>query len=524
MSGKRVAIGADHGGYEDKKKIAQFLKSKGYQVIDVGTTSAEAADYPVYGFRVAEAVGRGHADIGVLLCRSGNGMSMAANKVPGVRAAIAGTTKLASLAREHNDANVLVVGSDYIEEPVEKVLDAFLAAKPEDGRHERRVNMIKKYDQTQHSSLATYQLIAHGQSPWLDDISDMLIRSGELKRMVEHEGLRGLTSNPTIFEKAINGGEGRYRQELHQMKQKGATVEEAYETFTSEDIGAAADILRPVYDETGGDDGFVSLELPPSLSYDEEGSVKEAIRLFKLLNRPNVMIKVPGTTEGIRAFRRLTAEGVNINVTLIFSRVFYNDIARAYIDGLRDRLKKGGDITRIRSVASVFVSRIDSAVDKRLEELKSKEHSAGGTEIIDQLVHQIAIANTKLIYRDFKKIFHGGEFDDLAEKAAAVQRPLWGSTSTKNPNLRDTLYVEELVGPETVNTIPLPTFKALIDHGRIRGNTLEEDVATAEAKIEQLRSLGIEIEDVCMELQKAGVKSFADSFDQLIDAVKKALV
>lgn len=383
--------------------------------------------------------------------------------------------------------------------------------------------MIKKYDATVSSPLATHQLVAHGQSPWIDDISDMLMSSGELKRMIDEDGLRGMTSNPTIFEKAIDSGEGRYKGDLAKMKKEGVKAEDAYERITTEDIGRAADILRPVFDETGGDDGFVSLEVLPSLASDEEGTVREATHLFKKLNRPNVMIKVPATPEGVRAFRRLTAAGININVTLLFSQKFYNDIAHAYVAGLTDRRKAGGDITKLRSVASVFVSRIDTAVDKKFEALKAKEKDPAKLKLIDALSYTVAIANTRLIYADFKKIFHGPEFAELASLGAAVQRPLWGSTSMKNPKLRDTLYVEELVGPETVNTIPMATFKAMLDHGRVRGNTVEENVSDAANKIVQLRSLGIEIEDVCSELLKAGLKSFSESFDQLFAAIKNAL-
>ncbi len=518
-----IAIGADHGGYDDKTKLCRHLKERGYRVIDMGTVNGDATDYPIYGFRVAEAVERGQAQFGVLLCRSGNGMAMAANKVRGVRAAIATNVKLAQLARQHNDANVLIMGSDFMEHPTEEVLDAFLEAAPEDGRHARRVDLIKQYDKTLSSNLPTHQLAAFGQSPWMDDISDTLIASGELKRWVEEKGIRGLTSNPSIFDKAISGGQGRYSAELAKMSKAGVSTEDAYEKLTTEDIASAADILRPLYDATGGDDGFVSLEVLPAYAYDEEKTVSEAARLFKLLNRPNIMIKVPGTVEGIRSFRRLTAEGININVTLIFSRKFYNDIARAYVAGLKDRRAAGKEVARIRSVASVFVSRIDTSVDKTLAEMKTKDTDPARIASIDSLLHQIAIANTRLIYDDFKTIFYGEEFAALAEAGAAPQRPLWGSTSAKDPAMRDVVYVEELVGPLTVNTIPLSTLNAILDHGKIRADSLSEDVTGAKKKLENLSSLGINLEGVCMDLQKAGVKAFADSFDHLFGTIKTAL-
>lgn len=520
MSPLRIALGADHGGFELKSRLIGYLKERGYQIIDVGACGAEASDYPVFGFRVAEAVSWGLADRGVLLCRSGNGMSMAANRVEGVRAAIANTVVLAKLAREHNEANVLVLGSDYMEDPAETVLEAFLSARPEGGRHERRVDIIRAYDRMRSSNNALDRIALLGQSPWLDDISDTLIASGDLKRLIDEAGIRGLTSNPSIFEKAINSGQGRYAADLAALRETGASAEDAYEKLTLEDIAAAADLLRPLYDRTGGDDGFVSLEVLPAYAYDEETTVVEALRLFNALMRPNVMIKVPGTKEGIRAFRRLTAAGVNINVTLIFSRSFYREIAEAYIEGLEVRLGQGEDVSHIRSVASVFVSRIDTSVDKALGGMIEKRDRA---ELAQGLIHRIAIDNTRMIYDDFRNIFFGARFARLAAAGASMQRPLWGSTSVKDPKLRDTLYAEELVGPYTVNTLPMATVEGLLDHGNIRGATLLEDIDAAKSRLAQLEKLGIDLEAVCLDLQKVGVKSFADAFDKLFDSIKQAL-
>lgn len=545
-----IALGADHGGFEAKKSLIAFLRDNDYRVIDTGACDAEASDYPVFAFRVAEAVSRGQAHLGILLCRSGNGMSMAANRVRGVRAALAHTAELARLARTHNDANILIVGADHLTDSPEEILIAFLESEFEGGRHARRVDIIREYDQMLHSALPTHRLVVAGQSPWLDDISDMLLTSGQLDDLLA-QGVRGVTSNPSIFEKAINSGEGRYRAELARMKNEGVTPEEAYERLTTDDIRAACDRLRPIYDRTGGDDGYVSLEVLPEYAYDEETSLNEARRLFDLVERPNLMIKIPGTPEGIRAFRRATADGINVNVTLLFSRANYRAVARAYIDGLSDRLRAGKDVSRIRSVASVFVSRIDSAVDQRLEDI--------GSEAARGLLHHAGIDNTRLIYADFREIFYGGamngdlvngasaagapaaipgdpdsaeaelnaaaaeRFAELAAAGAAVQRPLWGSTSTKNPNLPDTLYAEELVGPQTVNTLPLKTLLALIDHGRVRGNTIEEDLTGARRRTKELAALGIDINDVCDQLQRDGVAAFADSFNTLFASISSAL-
>ncbi len=382
---------------------------------------------------------------------------------------------------------------------------------------------MSKNNPTLSVTLPTHQLLARGQSPWLDDISDQLIASGELKVLIEEKGIRGVTSNPTIFEKAINSAQGRYPGQLRQLRESGATAIDAYERLTLEDIQATADLLYPVYRETDGNDGFVSLEVLPAYAYDEEKSVQEARRLFETLGRPNIMIKVPGTREGIRAFRRLTTAGVNINVTLIFSRRFYQDIAHAYIQGLKDRLIQGEDITRVRSVASVFVSRIDTAVDKKLEQMRPTQTDPAGKQLIQDLLHTIGIANVRLIYHDFQSIFSGDSFSELTSLGAAAQRPLWGSTSTKNSKLRDVLYVEELVASQTVNTLPRKTLDAFLDHGHVRGSTLENEVDEARQRIESLSRLGINLEEVCADLQKAGVQSFADSFEKLFASLEAAL-
>src|SRR6266702_2772391 len=313
------------------------------------------------------------------------------------------------------------------------------------------------------------QLESLGQSIWLDMIQRSMLRSGELKRMIEDAGLGGLTSNPTIFEKAI-GHSPDYDEQISRVAKGGATRDEVYEAVVIEDIAAAADLFRPTYDRLQGADGFVSLEVSPLLAHDTERTLQEARRLHGKLKRPNVMIKVPATPEGLPAIEQLISEGINVNVTLIFSVDVYNKVAEAYIHGLERREQAGKPLTGIGSVASFFVSRIDTAVDKELQ----KKIDAGNPGAKD-LIGKAAIANAKLAYESFEKIFGGDRFAKLKAKGARVQRPLWASTSTKNPAYSDVMYVEALIGPDTVDTAPKATIEAYVDHGRPQV-TLTQDV------------------------------------------------
>src|SRR5688500_5453110 len=312
------------------------------------------------------------------------------------------------------------------------------------------------------------ELLNHGQSVWLDFISRQLIQSGELKRLVEEDALRGVTSNPTIFEKAI-GGSSDYDDTLRKMlaRDPKTSVGVLYERVAIEDIQAAADVLRPVYDQSGGDDGYVSLEVSPHLARDTQATIAEAKRLNASVNRPNVMIKVPGTAEGIPAIEELIAGGINVNVTLMFSMAHYEAVAQAYIKGLQ----RCADPAKVASVASFFVSRVDTMVDGELERL--------GTPEAKSLLGKIAIGNSKVVYQRFREIFHGEGFVALRQRGARVQRPLWASTGTKNPNYSDVLYVENLIGPETVNTLPVETLHAFKDHGPVSAATARQLLAAA---------------------------------------------
>jgi transaldolase/glucose-6-phosphate isomerase len=354
------------------------------------------------------------------------------------------------------------------------------------------------------------ELLGQGQSVWLDYISRQLLRSGELKRMVEEDGIRGVTSNPTIFEKAMVGSgdyENQFRERRAQEPQM--QVGKLYEALAIADIQAAADVLRPVHEATGGEDGYVSLEVSPHLAHDTAGTIAEARRLRAAVARDNLMIKVPATAEGIPAIEQLIAEGVNVNITLMFSMAHYEAVARAYIKGL----ERAVEPAKVASVASFFVSRVDTMVDRMLESLGTSEAKA--------LQGKIAIANSKLVYKRFEEIFHGEGFVALRRRGARVQRPLWASTGTKNPAYSDVLYVENLIGRETVNTLPMETLRAFADHGRVPAQTIKESLDDAAAALERLNALAIDLDAVAERLQKDGVKAFADSFDQLMAALER---
>jgi len=365
------------------------------------------------------------------------------------------------------------------------------------------------------------ELLKFGQSVWLDYIRRNLLTSGELKRLIEEDGLRGMTSNPSIFEKAIAGSTD-YTDFLNSLKSRTDLDAKArYELLAIRDIQDAADMLRPVYDSSNWKDGFVSLEVSPYLARDTQGTLAEARRLWKSVDRPNVMIKVPGTAEGIPAIEQLVSEGLNINVTLLFAQEVYEQVAEAYIKGLEKFVAGGGDPSRVASVASFFISRIDTLIDSQIADKLKATADPAQQNLLKELQGKVAIANGKLTYQKFRQIFSGPRWEALAKKGAQVQRVLWASTSTKNPHYRDVLYVEELIGPDTVDTIPPATLDAFRDHGKVR-TSLTEDVDGAKATMANLPKAGISMKQVTDKLTDDGVKLFADAFDQLLEAVEKA--
>jgi transaldolase/glucose-6-phosphate isomerase len=364
-------------------------------------------------------------------------------------------------------------------------------------------------------------LLKYGQSVWFDYIRRDLLTSGELKRLIEEDGLRGMTSNPSIFEKAI-ADSTLYSDILQSLRPRSdLDAKGRYEILAIRDIQDAADTFRPVYQDSKRRDGYVSLEVSPFLARDTQGTLAEARRLWKTVGRENVMIKVPGTAEGIPAFQQLISEGININVTLLFSQEVYKRVAEAYIAGLEQLAARGGDVSKIASVASFFISRIDVSVDAIVDERLKSSKDPREQEQLKSLLGKVAIANGKETYVSYQKIFSGDRWKALASKGAQTQRVLWASTSTKNPNYSDVLYVEELIGPDTVNTIPPVTFNAFRDHGHPRAS-LTENVEAANQTMETAAKLGISMKEVTDKLTDDGVRLFAEAFDKLLQAVEKS--
>jgi len=361
-------------------------------------------------------------------------------------------------------------------------------------------------------------LLNFGQSVWLDYIRRDLLTTGELKRLIENDGLRGMTSNPTIFEKAITGST-LYAQTLKDLEaRKDLDASGRYEQLAIKDIQDAADIFRPVYEQSKFRDGYVSLEVSPYLAHKTQETLAEARRLWKAVGRPNVMIKVPGTPEGIPAFQQLISEGINVNVTLLFAFDVYVRVAEAYIAGLEQFVKGGGDPSRIASVASFFISRIDTLVDSEIDAKVKITQNPADVAALNNLKGKVAIANGKLTYQRYKQIFSGAKWDALAAKGAQTQRVLWASTSTKNPAYSDIYYVEELIGKDTVDTIPPATYDAFRDHGKPRAS-LEENVEAAHQTMQGLEKAGISMKAATDKLTEDGVKQFASAFDTLLAAV-----
>jgi transaldolase len=364
------------------------------------------------------------------------------------------------------------------------------------------------------------ELLNYGQSMWLDYIRRDLFTTGKLKQMIADDGLRGMTSNPAIFEKAI-GESSLYDDMLKSLASRADLDTTArFEQIAIRDIQDAADTLRPVYDSSQFRDGYVSLEVSPYLARKTQETIAEARRLWKAVNRENVMIKIPGTAEGLPAIRTAIGEGININVTLLFAQEVYVKVAEAYIAGLEDLAARGGNLKKEAGVASFFISRIDSLVDGLIEAKLKTTTDSQQQALLKSLLGKVAIANGKLTYQRYQKIFSGPRWEALAAKGAQTQRVLWASTSTKNPAYRDVLYAEELIGPDTVDTMPPATIDAFRDHGRVR-NSLIEDVPAAQKTMDDLAKVGVSIKEVTDKLTDDGVKLFADAFDKLLAAVAK---
>jgi transaldolase len=353
-----------------------------------------------------------------------------------------------------------------------------------------------------------HELYDAGVSPWIDSVSREMLDTGELARLMEEDAIVGVTSNPTIFQKALSTGDW-YDEQLGELLKSEDDPTEIFLQLAMEDIRRACDLMKPVWDRTEGVDGYVSIEVDPTLAYDRESTFEQAIRLHEEVEKPNLFVKIPATKPGLPAIEDMIAKGKSINVTLIFSLERYAEVARAYIRGLERLVAGGGDPSTVASVASFFVSRVDTETDKRLDE-------AGAH---DRLKGKLAIANAKLAYQRYRELFSGETWDFLVSKGATPQRPLWASTSTKNPEYRDVMYVEDLIGPETVNTMPEETIQAFQDHGKV-GLTLEQGIDEAKQLLADLEKAGIDYDDVTDTLEREGVEKFADSFAELLEGIR----
>lgn len=351
------------------------------------------------------------------------------------------------------------------------------------------------------------------QSVWQDDISRDMLQQGILKQRIDEVGIRGVTSNPTIFQKAIASGHA-YDEDIKKLLGEGKSPAQIFQSVAVQDIRDACDLFRSIYDESDGGDGFVSIEVLPSLARDTDGTLQNARELWDAVDRPNLMVKVPGTDEGVSAIQTLLTEGVNINITLLFSLDNYERVAVAYIDALQARHDAGQPIDRIASVASFFVSRVDTLADKKLD-----DKAAEGADV-SSLKGKVAVANAQLAYEKFESLFGSDQFKLLKDAGAMVQRPLWASTGTKNPDYSDVLYVEELVGPHTVNTMPVATIEAFLDHGTVK-RTVDADYAAAHKVAEDLAALDIPIADITHQLEAEGIDAFIASYDDLLDGVEE---
>jgi transaldolase len=362
------------------------------------------------------------------------------------------------------------------------------------------------------------QLKEQGQSVWYDNIDRAQLADGRFQRMIQEDGISGVTANPTIFDKSISSGHA-YDEQMTQLIREGKSTNEIYEALVIQDIRTVADLLHPIYESTEGKDGYVSLEVSPELAHDTQGTIAEVRRFWKMVDRPNLMIKIPGTPEGLPAIYEALRDGININITLIFSIETYREVADAYLRALEDRNGAGHDISSMASVASFFVSRVDTLVDKLLDEKIKASSDPAEQQKLKSLQGKAAIANARLVYQEFKRIFSTPRFESLKHAGACVQRPLWASTSTKNPAYRDVLYAEELIGPDTVDTMPLETIQNFRDHGRVR-YSIEDDLDGARATLDELEKIGIHYDQITQQLQDEGVKKFADSFHDLFKGIE----
>jgi transaldolase len=520
----RVGIAADHGGFQLKSELSKVLADAGYEVVDFGAFDPSPEDdYPDFVIPLANAVSRGEVNRGVAVCGSGVGANIAANKVPGVKAALIHDVFSAHQGVEDDNMNMICLGGRVTGFALAwDLTQAFLKARFVDNeRHARRLAKVTALEDwmmpcRDNGQNPLLRLQTFGQSIWLDFLRRGMISSGEINKLIDEDGLGGITSNPSIFEKAI-GGSHDYDESIRVLALSGKSVDEIYRALTVDDVQRAADLFRPVYDRSGGRDGFVSLEVSPHLAHDTQRTIAEARELWDAVARPNIMIKVPGTPEGLPAIQQLTSEGLNVNITLLFSVDRYRQVIEVFVAGLEARATSGKSLITVASVASFFLSRIDVLVDSLLE----KTAAAGGAkaEMARELRGAAAVASAKAAYQVYKEAFSSDRFSKLAARGARRQRLLWASTGTKDPSYSDVKYVEALIGTNTVNTMPLETINAYRHHGDPAPRL--EDLGKESMRIlGRLAEVGLDLAAVTQQLEDEGVRKFADSFDRLMATLK----
>lgn len=502
-----IALAADHAGSVIRDEIAAVISTAGHEPLVLGADlNNPADDYPVFAKLVGDALGAGRVSRAILICGSGAGVTVAANKLPGVRATLGHDIYTAHQMVEHDHCNVLTLGSRAIGiEPAKEIVRAFIQANfTGEDRHRRRLGEVIDMERSQHIS-PLKQLHEAGQSIWLDNIRRSLLESGTLAQYISGLWVTGLTSNPTIFEHAINGSTD-YDQAILALLDKGLSTEQLFFELALEDITAAADLFRAIHDATGGVDGFVSLEVSPTLADDAEGTIAEAKRLHGQANRPNVFIKVPGTTAGTTAIEELIFAGIPINVTLLFSREHYLAAAQAYMRGLERRHEANLSLD-VQSVASLFISRWDVAANPKVS---------------DALKNKLGVAVGQLTFDAYQDLLASDRWQRLAQAGARPQRLLWASTGTKDPALPDNFYVTALAADQTVNTMPEATLLAFGKHGVV-GDLMSTDGSDADAVIAGVEQAGVNVDDLARELQIKGRDSFVGSFVTLLASIESKI-
>ena len=509
---RKIVTAFDHAGVDLKDVVFKTIRECGYEVIDVGTDSHDSVDFPDYAYTAARKILSGEAYKGIFVCGSGIGMSLAANKIKGIYAAVCHDIYSAHQAVEHDDINVLCLGSRVIgSELCHDLVTAYLGAS-----FNNKQNQIRRMEKVRQIEAGIYEpknnavrLLELGQSVWLDNIRRRELKNGKIAGDIENGIIRGMTSNPSIFRKAINESKD-YENALLPMALANVDAEDIYTQLVVEDIRTAANLFRDLYIHSQGKDGYISLEISPLLSHNTEKTIAEAKTLWKAVNRPNLMIKIPVSEESYPAITELTAGGLNLNLTLIFSPEQYTKAAKAYIAGLKKRLDKGDPITGIHSVASVFVSRTDTKVDALLAE-KSVS--------VRDLMGKAAIRNAQMIYNISRDLFSSDEFAEIKARGGNAQRVLWASTSTKNPQYKPALYVESLIGADTVNTIPPATLEKFMRSGTVT-ESLPVSPAEITAYFSELERTGIDISEVFRQLEAEGIEAFEKDYLATLESIR----